>query len=273
MEFFSKIKKWSHHRNEKQLPPRRSGKNRLLNNSLVEIIFTVIFFIVLFIPMSNINLDKESKYENRNLAKYQPFFKGNGKINYEWGKDFEEFFNDRFNNRDRIIAFYDSIKFRVETSKVLKGKDGWLFYRGTTNPIQAIENYQNIAFVPEEELQEAATYLQSINDWCNKNNKKFYFFIAPDKHKIYEEYLPSYMRKIFPDSQSRTMQLIKYLQENTDVKVIYPADLLIEHKKDGYLLYWKTDSHWNELGAYWGYFALMQEISKDFNTKPIIIRI
>jgi hypothetical protein len=37
----------------------------------------------------------------------------------------------------------------------------------------------------------------------------------------------------------------------------------MEHKKDGFL-YYKTDTHWTSLGAYFGYKALMGQIVKDF---------
>jgi hypothetical protein len=120
-------------------------------------------------------------------------------------------------------------------------------------------------------LLEIAKYLQTIDDWCKKNNKKFYFFIAPDKEMIYPEYFPYFIKEILLYSERKTQQLIKYLQENTDMKIIYPVDLLKNHKKDG-LLYWIQDDHWNELGAYWGYFALVQEISKDFNIKPTLYK-
>ena len=41
------------------------------------------------------------------------------------------------------------------------------------------------------------------------------------------------------------------------------------HKKDG-LLYWKTDTHWNEYGAYIGYQVLMDKLNEDMKLKRFI---
>jgi hypothetical protein len=221
--------------------------------------------------MSKINFNDVSVNENRNLKKYNPFFNENGKINYEWGKDFEEFFNDRFNKRDKIVNLYHHAKNIISNNiadySAFRGQDGWWFSEDSFYSIKVLG--KTLSPYTNDELQKIAVYLQSVNDWCKKNNKKFYFFIPPNNQRIYPEYFPSFIRKPLLNNQQRTQQLLKYLQDHTNIKVIYPIDLLIEHKKDG-LLYWKTDTHWNELGAFWGYFALMHEISKDFNIKPIV---
>jgi hypothetical protein len=237
----------------------------------------MIFFVLLFIPMSNINLGEKSEKENRNLAKYKPLIKENGMVHYEYGKDFEKWFNDRFNLRKEALAFYSFAKFNVNANmnkdisgKFLYGQREWVFYRGDWDEMQTINHYQNIELFTQEQLEKAAAYLQSINDWCEKNNKKFYFFIAPDKHRIYNENFPLYIKKLFPDEKGKTYQLLAYLEKHTTVKVIYPYKILRERKKED-LVYWKADTHWNEMGAYWGYRSLMEAISKDFDIKPFVV--
>ncbi|MGN0192957.1 MAG: hypothetical protein ACI4CY_05490 [Candidatus Gastranaerophilaceae bacterium] len=58
--------------------------------SRIDILFLTIFFIFLFIPMSKVNKDEISLYENRTLAKWKPFITQDGAINYDFGKDFNE---------------------------------------------------------------------------------------------------------------------------------------------------------------------------------------
>lgn len=36
-------------------------------------------------------------------------------------------------------------------------------------------------------------------------------------------------------------------------------------------MYYKHDSHWNELGAYWGYKALIDEVKKDVNVGEVLL--
>ena len=83
------------------------------NKSRIEIIFLTIFFVFLFIPMSNINKDEISTQENRRLAQYKPFINQDGQINYDFGKNFNEWFNDRLYKRNKIISIYLKIKYMM----------------------------------------------------------------------------------------------------------------------------------------------------------------
>ena len=151
-------------------------------------------------------------------------------------------------------------------ANVVVGKENWLFYK----PNNSIRNFQNLDVFTPEELKNVALYLTSINEYCKSENKKFYLFIAPDKNKIYGEYYPDYIKKYLPDSDSRAMQLVNYLKKNTEINVIYPYDALQAGKTTG-LLYWKNDTHWNSLGAYIGYQALIEAFRKDnLNVKPVV---
>lgn len=233
------------------------------NHSRIDIVFLFCFFSALFIPMMKIDKDDFSLKENRKFANYEPFIKDN-KINLDFGKNFEDWFNDRFFGRNDFIKIYNKIKTLLNPKQgnesVLIGNDGWIFYKKEGS----VNNFQNTNLFSDEALKNAAEYLQNINDFCERYNKKFYFFISPDKNKIYGEFYKN-VTKINDDKHSRGNQLIKYLSENTAIKVIYPFDELISRKKEGKLLYWKNDTHWNELGAYYGYKKLMQNINKSFN--------
>ncbi len=228
--------------------------------SRIEIIFLTIFFIFLFVPMSRINQDEISKQENRTLAKLKPLIYKNCIINFRFTKDFDDWFCDRFNLREFFISVYDTrwlLAKNWKTNSVLKGKDNWLF----SNSIESTNSYTNENPFTENDLKIITSYLEEVNDYCNKHNKKFYFLIAPDKSKIYGEYYPDEIKA--PKTQSRAEQLTEYLRKNSKINVIYPKSALIKNKgKD--LLYWKQDTHWNNLGGYIGYCELMKEINKDY---------
>lgn len=150
----------------------------------------------------------------------------------------------------------------MENKKVFKGKDNWLFFKLDNS----IKNFQNAILFSDIQLRKIANYLNSIQSWCDKNNKKFYFVIAPDKNKIYGEYYYD-LPKERPDSESKTRQLLNYLAKHSKVKAIYLYDVLHAHKKEG-LLYFKNDTHWNSLGAYYGYMEIMRVIREEFPDIP-----
>ena len=235
------------------------------NKSRIEIIFLTIFFVFLFIPMSNISQENISKQENRTLAQYKPFINQDGEINYDYGKNFNEWFNDRFYLRQKFLDIQD-LKLILSTNwitkDVMKGSNDWLFLAWK----ESTDSYSNSVMFTDEELNSIDSYLDNINKYCNTHNKKFYFIIAPDKSKIYPEYYPQRIMKV--SDNSRSEQLIDYIKKHSNVNVIYPKEKLIS-SKDNKLLYWKNDTHWNLLGAYYGYSELMNVIKKDYATLAV----
>lgn len=237
----------------------------LQNNSRIDIVFLSIFFIFLYIPMGHISKEEISPNENRVLAKY-PSLLGNEGINTRFGKKFESWFNDRFFGRRFMLSAEDKIKGLIEphrgNKKVMVGKEGWLFYKGGNS----VNNFINKSELSSHQMEKGTEYLIAINNWCKTHNKKFYYVLIPDKHRIYGEYV-QYIQKIRPDSESIDNQWVNYLRQHSDVKVIYLYDVLMQHK-DKDLLYWKEDTHWNYYGGYIGYQKIMKVIAKDNNIEP-----
>jgi hypothetical protein len=134
---------------------------------------------MLLIPMSNINLAEKAENENRNLEKYEPFIKNNWQVNYEYGRDFELWFNDRFNGRDKSVKYYNLLKSKisdVNTKKVLIGKDGWLFYRGDVpGGMQCINDYQNTESIPLDKLKKYSAALNKFNNLCIQKKNNFIY--------------------------------------------------------------------------------------------------
>ncbi len=228
------------------------------NASRIDIVFVCAFFIVLFVPMMHIDTSETSQKENRALAKYIHLFT-DGKINNDYGKNFESYFNDRFFGRRVLIKANAKIQAFLlpnqGNDKVLIGKDDWLFYKGDNS----VANFQNLHNFSESQMSKIRDYLSDIDAWCKRNGKQFVFLIAPDKNKVYGEFYPKSITKTNPDDKSRAHQLVEYLKQNSDVKVIYPLDILLDNKN--HLLYYKNDTHWNEMGAYIGYKEIMKALN------------
>ncbi len=239
--------------------------NTIGEKSRIEIVFLSIFFIFLFIPMSYINNESISEKENRTLAVFKPLINENNELNLKFGENFEAWFNDRFFLRETFIKIYDKkwiFTKNWKTKGVIKGKDGWLFYAIP----RAVESYTNSTIFTEDELIKITNYLLEIDNYCKSHNKHFFFLIAPDKSKIYNEYYSDNIKRT--KNISKAEQLIEYLDKNSNINVIYPKDWLIKNKDKG-LLYWKQDTHWNELGAYYAYLEIMNEIKKYYKEIPI----
>ena len=124
------------------------------NHSRIDIVFVVCFFIVLFIPMLNITEDAFSIKENRMLTKYEHLII-DGKLNNHYGKNFENWFNDRFYQRRFFIKTHDKLKAKINQAfggkfqgndRVLIGDDNWLFW-AQDNALRNFQRSGKILFV------------------------------------------------------------------------------------------------------------------------------
>ena len=231
----------------------------IFKTSVIDKIFVVIVAIALLIPASRINHDEKSITENRMLAVRPELITSEHKINNKFGIEYDKWFSDRFRGRDTLIKLYGAQSSSAGGLKVLVENDNWLFYTDENS----LRNFANMDRLSTEQLQQAAAYISNFDNWCKQHNKQFILVIAPDKNKIYGEYITKVV-KVYPDTQSRANQLVDYLHANTQANVLYLYDTLMTHKQDG-LLYLKNDTHWNDYGAYIGYKAIMNAL----NIKPI----
>ena len=235
-------------------------KIKKMRVSWINLVYIFLIAFVFIFPVIGIDNDEIDAIENRTLAKAPKLKKNNG-LNLNFGKDSESWLNDHFYKRRVVITFYKIfdkvVSGRVENENAFLAKEGWYFYKGDNS----VKNYQNIELFSEDQLKEIENNLLERKKWMDNLGIKYYTFVAPDKNKIYGEFYPSYIKKI--NKYGKVYQLREYLKHNNEINIVYPYEEIMKAKENG-LLYWKTDTHWNEYGAYVGYLTLMSRIKSDF---------
>lgn len=201
-------------------------------------------------------LDSEN-YENREIAE-KPVLTRDNFDTFE--EEYELYFNDNIPYRNELVRLNSALElfcFRDSSSeKVLLGKDGWLFYTGPGNPVEQSAGYTGFT---EEQLATLAARLKLARDCVEGNGAEFVFFIAPNKESIYLEELPDYYPVVSEVTQAK--QLVEYLRENTDLRVVWPYEELLREKEESdCILYSYLDTHWGNTGAYVGARALAREL-------------
>lgn len=234
------------------------------NKSRIEIVFLSVFFVLLFLPISRIDQSKISISENRTLAKYPNLLTKNGKLNIKFGKDFENWFNDRFFLRNELInlnTIYKIFSYKhFETNKT--------FYYKEYNVVFSKTHIPEKNTVPKKELPKIAASLDKFNLFCQKHNIKLYVLIVPYNQYIYQNYAKDYAN---PKGLIQLNNNIKELQKlsNTDIIYVYD-DLKKTSQSQKESVAFKVDHHWTEYGAFIGYKRLMKEINKDYpNIVPV----
>lgn len=220
--------------------------------SVADIIFICIFFILLVFPMTYIHKDAWLSDENRGANQYIPLF-ANHHFNLQYGPQLESWFNDHFNGRRQLMRLNTRIQKmnRVISNKlaIFDTHTNWIFNKSQTNQI-VFPDYN----------QPLLDSLENFHQFLSKNGISFYLFIVPSKTDVYAKYVPGY--KKIPPIQNE--EQINFLQKNASFPVIFPLDELIKGA-DKDFVFFKTEHHWTEWGAYIGYKSLVEEIQKDFN--------
>lgn len=230
----------------------------LKNQSRNDILFLVLIFVVLFIPMLKLDKEVYSVKELRPFAQYQPFIK-DGAINFNWGNNYTNYFSDHFFLRDAIVStyckfrYYLAYKFYVVPGHAVFNKENHWGFR--------IEPYSRAIYkkLEEQTVKRISDNFVKLNQFCSKNNIKLYIVVVPSKEDIYKKHAP-----YFPAyGQENFHQIYDYIKSKTDVNLIFPSQQFKNRAEKDYLFF-KTDHHWTDTGAFIGYKLLSAAIQKDF---------
>ena len=149
-----------------------------------------------------------------------------------------------------------------QSDQVLPGKDGWLFYKDGPNAAQPMANYQGLAELNDsaDTLAEASAGLQILSDKLAENGCTLVLDLTPSKDRIYREYMPDGYPIV--NEENRTDLLAAYLQSHTTVPVVWRYDMLRSQARQNAdrLLYYKTDTHWNAVGALIGLDGIFEAL-------------
>lgn len=223
-----------------------------------------VFIFILFMPnlFKLLGISDGENTEKRNTAysfsdeKENTLVKAINKV--------ENYYTNNFGLRNILIRLNSKIDLNIfgisPTDKVIIGKEGWLYY-GLDGDKDLTNLYRGITRFTDEELEKIKSNLEEKDRWLESKGVPFVLMITPNKESIYPEYYSDKYKIVNKDT--RMDQLIKYLNENSNINVIDLRDELIR-KKGETRLYDVTDTHWNEYGAYYGYKILIENLSRYF---------
>lgn len=221
----------------------------------------------------------ETRSENRRIEKMPSLefaepsthidLRDKAKALYSTGARFIRKFNDYYSSvfafRGDLLWIYLSMKEEIFKTnplpqKVVKGLDGWYFPGDSFGDV--IKESKGIEHFSNKELDDIKKQIIERQSWLSEKKAHFYLAVAPDKLSIYGDYLP--IRK---SGKKTTVEQLDSISQNSfnfiDLRKDFP-------KASAMQLYYKTDSHWNDLGAYFGYTALLKYINSEFPEVPIL---
>lgn len=153
----------------------------------------------------------------------------------------------RANNRWRVALFGES-----PVAGAIIGRDGWLYY----NLEAALEDFLNVMPLSESDLAAMVRVQTERRDWLAARGIDYLVVIAPNKERVYPEFMPPGLHPRQP--VSRLAQVLPRLRE-AGIMVLDLHDPLTAAKA-AHRTYMKTDTHWNRFGGLVGASALVEAL-------------
>jgi hypothetical protein len=186
---------------------------------------------------------------------------------------FEAYYNDHFGFRRSLIRHYNLAvvhgvmpslmacsagKARPE-APALVGKNGWLF----CTKDEDIETYRCARPFSPQQLDAWTRVLQERQTWLAQRGIRYLFVVPPSKPAVYPEYLPRAIQRVSPCSRVEELEIC--LREHGAAGLLLnlqPGLWAAKGEHPRHPLFYRTDTHWNQLGGYIGYRELMQRLQE-----------
>jgi alginate O-acetyltransferase complex protein AlgJ len=218
-----------------------------------------IFLTMMVLPVAVTLAHREpaaSEQENRNLSRL-PTVAWSAKSINDFPASFEAYYNDHFGLRNQFIRWHHLWKLRVlnvsPSPAVVLGQQGWMFDKETVDYLRA----RPLTF---EELEKWRAYFEEKERFVAAEGVKFILVIPPSTSTVYPEYLPRWSTGSLHGT--RLDQVLRHMETHSRIRILDLRPALIEAKTTA-RLYQRTDTHWNDRGAYIGYREIIESIARD----------
>jgi peptidoglycan/LPS O-acetylase OafA/YrhL len=152
---------------------------------------------------------------------------------------------------DKILIKRNGLDSLIISLRWYQGKDNWLFlgdeYDKTVSKLK-------LKIIPRERHTEATKKVFSTLAKAGAlSNTKVVLVIGPNKESIYPEYLPD---NIVPSPKKYISFFLDKLNSVPNLIVYNPTDDMLRVKNLEGILYYRSDTHWNNKGAFLAYSGL-----------------
>lgn len=205
-------------------------------------IFIIFFILVCAIPAALAPVLRAGSTKEQ-LSRF-PAFIEDGKYNFEFFREFDTWFSEHFALRAQFVTARSKMLSKVlhtsSDADVILGSDEMLYYTPTA------DDYLHTALLSDTAIKNIAHNVLLLREYCEANGADFVFTMAPDKPTIYPESMP---KNYIPATTPNNTERLEAELEGEDVYCDLIATLQTVRESITEPVYYKTDSHWNAIGA------------------------
>jgi hypothetical protein len=179
----------------------------------------------------------------------------------------DAYLDDHFGFRGQLLTLNSLVHVVVlgssPTPMFLLGKDGWFFHRTMDDSLDQVRGVNR--FTPRE-LERWVRMMEANQRWLAARGVRMLITIAPSKASVYPEFLPDWANIV--DEDRRYRQLMRRVARGSTLEFV---DLLtpLLAAKERFRVYHKNDGHWNQLGAYVAYAAIVDRVRETLPQVPL----
>lgn len=215
--------------------------------------YIVIPFVTVIMAMFLIHIvseDKESSAsENRSLAQI-PSVKDIKKEDFT--SKFESYFSDQFPFREELSEIYSKLQLMLGKNKIKNYyvlDNDWIM----PTPVEVLS---------ETKLKDSAKKINELSKVAVESNKKVYYASTPHKESMLKHLYPKYTEGL-ENATNNKNKFKSYLDKDKIDFIDIDEDFLGKfNEKEREKLYFKTDHHWNGIGAYEGFKSIIENMDE-----------
>jgi hypothetical protein len=170
-------------------------------------------------------------------------------------QQFTDYWNDHFGLRAELTWLYSNALYHglgsVPFGKVRVHADGWVF--------AAIENYRDCKSLqePQQKREAMVSRMLAMGEATKARGLHYVVMLVPSKHFVYRPDAPGLS---CPPNEGPAHLVSKALKaRGASFPVLDPLQRLAE-ARTRHPVYYRTDLHWNDHGAFIGYQMLMETL-------------
>ena len=239
------------------VPPAATRAHPRRDRALVTVFFALLVACALFDPLHG----RKVTVENRVPAAWPGW-----PSSTDWFGRFDAAFSDHFKGRSALIGLQHAVLvLGLHTSpggNVVLGRDDWLYFAGEDGH-SLDRHYRGTLPFPQALVDGLVAELERRRAWLAARGIAYVVTVAPDKSTIYPEHLPAWMTRM--PSATPFDRAVAALAAHPQLRFVDLRPALRAAKAQEQV-YYRTDSHWNYLGATVAYGELMREVQRAVGT-------
>jgi peptidoglycan/LPS O-acetylase OafA/YrhL len=137
------------------------------------------------------------------------------------------------------------------SSRWYQGQEEWLFLGNAYN--DTVAKLKLSSPPAPANIERETNLFANLAEAAETANTSVVLLIGPNKATLYPEYLPG---EIEPSEQRYVTHFTERLGTIANITVVDPVEDLLRTKESAGLLYYRTDTHWNDKGAFLAFSVL-----------------